>query len=327
MTGDAGTPAVHAEGLCKLFGDREAVTGVDLSVRAGEIFGFLGPNGAGKSTTISMLCTLLRPTLGHAAVAGHDVVREPDEVRRRIGLVFQESTVDGDLTAEDNLRFHAELFGMPRREARRTIAAMLDMVDLTERAGTRVRTFSGGMRRRLEIVRGLLHSPHVLFLDEPTTGLDPQTRVAIWEHLHRMRDERGTTLFLTTHQMEEAEHCDRIAIIDNGEIVAEGATDELKAVIGEDLITLRTGDDDTAVKVLRKRFRLDAAAGPGGVRLRAADGAAFVPTLCAELTVPVHSVTVAPPTLDDVFLHYTGRTIREAETGPMTMADLVARRR
>lgn len=327
MKGDAGTPAVHAEGLCKLFGDQEAVTGVDLSVRAGEIFGFLGPNGAGKSTTISMLCTLLRPTLGHAAVAGHDVVREPDEVRRRIGLVFQESTVDGDLTAEDNLRFHAELFGMPRREARRTIAAMLDMVDLTERAGTRVRTFSGGMRRRLEIVRGLLHSPHVLFLDEPTTGLDPQTRVAIWEHLHRMRDERGTTLFLTTHQMEEAEHCDRIAIIDNGEIVAEGATDELKAVIGKDLITLRTGDDDTAVKVLRERFRLDAAAGPDGVRLRAADGATFVPTLCAELTVPVHAVTVTPPTLDDVFLHYTGRTIREAETGPMTMADLVARRR
>ncbi|MFJ7418793.1 ATP-binding cassette domain-containing protein [Streptomyces uncialis] len=327
MTGDAGTPAVHAEGLCKLFGDQEAVTGVDLSVRAGEIFGFLGPNGAGKSTTISMLCTLLRPTLGHAAVAGHDVVREPDEVRRRIGLVFQESTVDGDLTAEDNLRFHAELFGIPRREARRTIAAMLDMVDLTERAGTRVRTFSGGMRRRLEIVRGLLHSPHVLFLDEPTTGLDPQTRAAIWEHLHRMRDERGTTLFLTTHQMEEAEHCDRIAIIDNGEIVAEGATGELKAVIGKDLITLRTGDDDTAVKVLRERFRLDAATGPDGVRLRAADGAAFVPTLCAELTVPVHSVTVAPPTLDDVFLHYTGRTIREAETGPMTMADLVARRR
>ncbi|GAB2592537.1 daunorubicin resistance protein DrrA family ABC transporter ATP-binding protein [Streptomyces capparidis] len=306
-----GGPAVRTAGLGKTYGGRDVVAGLDITVPEGEIFGFLGPNGAGKTTTIGMLCTLVRPTRGSAEVAGCDVLRRPDEVRRRIGLVFQESTLDGDLTAEENLRFQADLFGLPRARARSAIAALLELVDLADRSGTPVATFSGGMRRRLEIARGLLHTPRVLFLDEPTTGLDPQTRAVIWRHLHRLRDEHRVTVFLTTHHLEEAEHCDRLAIMDGGGLVAEGTPQALKAVVGNDLVALRTDDDEAAARVVRERFGRDAEAGPAGLRLRVPDGAAFAPRLCAELGVPVHSLTVTPPTLDDVFLHYTGRTIRE----------------
>ncbi|WP_238014370.1 ATP-binding cassette domain-containing protein [Dactylosporangium sp. AC04546] len=237
--------AVHTDGLRKQYGPATAVEALDLCVEAGEIYGFLGPNGAGKSTTIGMLCTLLRPTAGEALVAGHDVRRAPDAVRRSIGLVFQESTLDGDLTAEENLRFQAELFGVPRRRARPAISAALELVDLADRRGTPVRAFSGGMRRRLEIVRGLLHTPRVLFLDEPTTGLDPQTRAAIWAYLHRIRDEHGVTVFLTTHHLEEAEHCDRVGIIDRGELLVEGPPavlkDELAAATLDEVFLHHTG--------------------------------------------------------------------------------------
>ncbi|GAA4800204.1 ABC transporter ATP-binding protein [Streptomyces ziwulingensis] len=318
--------AVRAEGLSKLYGERAAVVGLDLDVADGEIFGFLGPNGAGKSTTIGMLSTLVRPTLGRAWIAGHDVLCDPRAVRSRIGLVFQEPSLDEELTAAENLRFQAELFGLARAEARRRIAALLELVDLTARRDGLVRTFSGGMRRRLEIARGLLHAPRVLFLDEPTTGLDPQTRAAIWEHLHRLRRERELTVFLTTHHLEEAENCDRIAIMDDGELVAEGTPRELKAVVGDDLVVLRTGDDAAAAAAVRASFAVAAEAGASGVRMRVPDGAAFVPRLCARLTVPVHAVTVAPPTLDDVFLHYTGRSIREADRGPVSPGDLATRR-
>ncbi|GGO87598.1 ATP-binding cassette domain-containing protein [Wenjunlia tyrosinilytica] len=364
--GGSGGAAVLAEGLRKDYGDRSAVDGLDLAVPAGRTFGFLGPNGAGKSTTIGMLCTLLRPSGGRARVAGRDVLSEPHEVRRRIGLVFQESTLDVDLTAMENLRFHADLFGIPRRQAVESIIDMLELVDLADRRDSTVRTFSGGMRRRLEIARGLLHTPRVLFLDEPTTGLDPQTRVAIWEHLHRLRREREVTVFLTTHHLEEAEHCDLIAIMDEGRLVAQGTPAELKAVVGADLVVLRTDDDEAAARAIRERLGLDAdsfdadsfdtadldtagldaagldapsldAAGldadgfapdrsPGGLRLRVPDGAAFVPRLCAAISVPVHSVTVTPPTLDDVFLHYTGRTIREADSGASPFAGIAPRR-
>jgi len=309
--------AVLARGLRKSYGQVEAVDRLDLTVAEGETFGFLGPNGAGKSTSIGMLCTLLRPTSGRAEVAGHDILDDQDRVRRRIGLVFQETTVDTDLTAVENLRFHADLYGLTRREGRERIAAMLDLMGLTERAGDPVRTFSGGMRRRLEIARGLLHTPRVLFLDEPTTGLDPQTRATIWTHLHRLRRELGTTLFLTTHQLDEAEQCDRIAIMDRGAVVTHGTPTQLKAVIGDDLIVLRTADDATARRSLREQFGLTAETGDGELRFRVPDGAAFVPRLCTGLAVPVHSVRVVPPTLDDVFLHQTGRSIREAErSGP-----------
>ncbi|MDJ1135244.1 ATP-binding cassette domain-containing protein [Streptomyces iconiensis] len=321
----SGTTVVETRGLSKLFGQRAAVTGLDLDVAAGEIFGFLGPNGAGKSTTIGMLATLVRPTLGEARVAGYDVTRDPHAVRRRIGLVFQEPSLDGELTAQENMRFQAELFGVPRREARSAIAALLGLVDLTDRKDSPVHTYSGGMKRRLEIAKGLLHTPRVLFLDEPTTGLDPQTRAAIWEHLHRLREEQEITIFLTTHHLEEAENCDRIAIMDEGELATEGTPAELKAVIGSDLVVLRTGDDAEAARTVRERFGTEAETGTDGVRLRVADGAAFVPRLCAEISVPVHAVTVTPPTLDDVFLHSTGRTIRDADDGPGALAALERR--
>ena len=189
--------------------------GIDFEVHAGETFGFLGPNGAGKSTTISMLCTLVRPTAGTALVAGHDVVRERDEVRRNIGLVFQDTTLDGYLTAEQNLRLHAELYGMPRAASVARLRQVMEMVGLWERAGEpRRNTFSGGMKRRLEIARGLLHSPRVLFLDEPTVGLDPQTRSSIWSYIGELKRDEDITIFLTTHYMDEAEYCDRIAIMD-----------------------------------------------------------------------------------------------------------------
>jgi ABC-2 type transport system ATP-binding protein len=322
---DCDDAAVVTQELGKSYGGRQAVSGLNLTVPAGTTFGFLGPNGAGKTTTIGMLCTLLRPTKGRAEVAGCDVVTRPDEVRSRIGLLFQESTLDPDLSASENLRFYAELFGLPRRQVRPAVAGLLELVDLADRAESMVRTFSGGMRRRLEIARGLVHAPQVLFLDEPTSGLDPQTRTAIWEHLHRLRREQAITLFMTTHHLAEAERCDRIAIIDRGELVAEGTPTELKRIVGADLVVLCTDDDEAAARTVDERFGLAARPGPDGVQVRVPDGAAFVPRLCAALDTRVASVTVLPPTLDDVFLHFTGRTIRESNAGMRMPADLGAR--
>jgi len=203
--------------LVRRFGDVTAVNGISFEVGEGEIFGFLGPNGAGKSTTINVLCTLLRPTTGRAWVAGIDVVADPRGVRRQIGLVFQDTTLDDYLTAEENLRFHADLYGVPMQSVAERLDAVLKMVDLSDRRDHLVGTFSGGMKRRLEIARGLIHSPRVLFLDEPTVGLDPQTRAHIWEYILELRRAEATTIFMTTHSMEEAERCDRIAIIDKGD--------------------------------------------------------------------------------------------------------------
>ncbi len=288
-----GAAAIQAEGLVKRFDELEAVRGVSFSVPPGQTFGFLGPNGAGKSTTISMLCTLLQPSAGRASVAGFDVVERQAEVRRRIGLVFQDTTLDDYLTAEENLRFHAELYGVPRDTVAARLNQVLDLVGLGERRGSQVRTFSGGMKRRLEISRGLLHSPRVLFLDEPTIGLDPQ--------------------FLTTHYMDEAEYCDRISIIDNGTIVVEGTPDELKASVGKDRVTLRSDDDAAAIAALRVRFGLDATVSEDAVTFHIGGGEEFVPRLFAELGVRIRAISVARPTLDDVFMSYTGRTIRDAE--------------
>ncbi|GAA2292193.1 daunorubicin resistance protein DrrA family ABC transporter ATP-binding protein [Streptomyces atrovirens] len=311
MTSSGTKAVIRTEGLRKAYGDIEAVAGLDLAVPAGEIFGFLGPNGAGKSTTINMLCTLLRPTSGRASVAGHDTVEEADEVRRSIGLVFQQTTLDKELTVEENLRFQADLFDVPRRRAQDRIGHLLELTDLADRRDAAVRTLSGGMQRRLEIARGLLHSPRVLFLDEPTTGLDPQTRGVIWEYLRRLPREHGVTIFLTTHHLAEAEYCGRLAIMDGGKLLVEDTPALLKAVIASDLVEIRTGDDRAAAEAIRTRFGIEAAESAAGLNFRVADGAAFVPRLCSELTVPIHSVTVTPPTLDDVFLHYTGRTIRD----------------
>jgi ABC-2 type transport system ATP-binding protein len=304
-------PAIRARGLAKSYPDGPAVRGVDLTVAAGETFGFLGPNGAGKSTTIAMLCTLAAPSAGRAWIAGHDVAADPHQVRRRIGLVFQDTTLDQELTAWENLRFHARLYGLASATARTRARSLLELVGLGERRDSLVRTFSGGMKRRLEIVRGLMHHPRVLFLDEPTVGLDPQTRAQIWEHLHRLRQSEQITLFLTTHYLDEAEHCDRIAIIDGGRIIAEGTPAGLKAVIGADRVELRSSDDRAAAAQLYDAFGLQATPGPGGLSVRVNDGAAFVPRMCASLDVAIESVTVVRPSLDDVFFHYTGRGIRE----------------
>jgi ABC-2 type transport system ATP-binding protein len=308
-----GAAAIQAEGLVKRFDELEAVRGVSFSVPPGQTFGFLGPNGAGKSTTISMLCTLLKPSAGRASVAGFDVVERQAEVRRRIGLVFQDTTLDDYLTAEENLRFHAELYGLPRDTVAARLNQVLDLVGLGERRGSQVRTFSGGMKRRLEISRGLLHSPRVLFLDEPTIGLDPQTRSQIWAYLNELRRREVITMFLTTHYMDEAEYCDRIAIIDDGTIVVEGTPDELKASVSKDRVTLRSDDDAAAIAALRDRFGLDATVSEDAVTFHVAGGEEFVPRLFAELGVRIRAISVARPTLDDVFMSYTGRTIRDAE--------------
>ncbi|TDB98733.1 ATP-binding cassette domain-containing protein [Actinomadura sp. 7K534] len=310
-----GEPAVEVDGLSKRFGDVEAVRGIEFTVRPGEVFGFLGPNGAGKSTTINMLCTLLRPSGGRALVAGHDVVRERDAVRRNIGLVFQDTTLDGYLSGEQNLRFHAELYGVPRQAVGERMRQVLEMVGLWDRRGDLVQTYSGGMKRRLEIARGLLHSPRVLFLDEPTVGLDPQTRASIWDYIRQLKDAEEITIFMTTHYMDEAEFCERIAIMDSGTIVALDTPESLKAGIGEDRVRIRTSDDDAAIAALEERFGLAAVVSEGAVTFSVAAGEAFVPRLFAELGVPIRSVNVSRPSLDDVFMSFTGTTIRDAEAG------------
>jgi len=307
--------AVAVEQLRKTYGKIEAVKGVSFEVAPGEVFGFLGPNGAGKTTTISMLCTLVNPTGGSAAVAGHDVVRERDEVRRNIGLVFQDPTLDGYLSAEQNLRFHAELYGVPKSAVAARIRRVMEMVALWDRKDAKVMTFSGGMKRRLEIARGLLHSPRVLFLDEPTVGLDPQTRAAIWGYINELRVSEDITIFMTTHYMDEAEYCDRIAIIDHGEVVVIDSPERLKASVGKDRVQIQTRDDQAAITALRARFGLEAAVHEGAVTFAVASGEEFVPRLFAELGMPITSVSVSRPSLDDVFMSYTGSTIRDAESG------------
>jgi ABC-2 type transport system ATP-binding protein len=306
--------AVSVEGLVKRYDDVEAVRGVDIEVRAGEIFGFLGPNGAGKSTTINMLCTLVRPSAGFARVAGHDIVRERDEVRRNIGLVFQDTTLDGYLSAEQNLRLHAELYGVPREAVDERMRQVMEMVGLWERRTSLVNTFSGGMKRRLEIARGLLHSPRVLFLDEPTVGLDPQTRRSIWRYIRELKAREDITIFLTTHYMDEAEYCDRIAIIDQGRIIVLDTPEALKAKVGKDRVQIETDDDEAAIAALRDRFGIEATVAEGTVTFGVPAGEQFVPRLFAELGQQIRSVSVARPSLDDVFMSYTGTTIRDAES-------------
>jgi ABC-2 type transport system ATP-binding protein len=306
--------AIEVTDLVKSYGDVEAVRGVSFTVPRGEVFGFLGPNGAGKSTTINMLCTLARPTSGAARVGGYDVTTQRDDVRRHIGLVFQDQTLDGHLTAAQNLRMHAELYGIDPGVVGERMRQMLEMVDLWDRRDQQVQTFSGGMRRRLEIARGLLHSPRVLFLDEPTVGLDPQTRSSIWRYIRALQDTEGTTIFMTTHYMDEAEFCDRIAIMDRGELVVLDTPEALKASVGADRVVLGTADNDAALTALRERFGVDASIAEDAVTFHVEDGEAFVPRLFAELGVAITSVSVSRPTLDDVFMQHTGTTIRDAET-------------
>ncbi|WP_405901410.1 ATP-binding cassette domain-containing protein [Streptomyces sp. NBC_00727] len=316
--------AITTRGLVKSYpgpqGTTMAVNGLDLDVRRGETFAFLGPNGAGKSTTIAMLCALARPTSGHATVAGADVRTQPHQVRQRVGMLFQQSALDPDLTPEQNLYIHARLYGLRRGYARQRTAEVLEVAGLTDRRRSPVRTLSGGMRRRLEIARQLLHAPSVLFLDEPTTGLDPHARAQIWDHLYALRERRGSTLFVTTHQLEEAANCDRVAIIDHGRLVAQGTPSALKAAIGDDRVVLRTSQDDSAYAIVRRIVPPGhtVTTDPDGICLRLPDGSSWIPRLCAALEshgIAVRAASATPPTLDDVFFHHTGRSIHSEPPG------------
>jgi ABC-2 type transport system ATP-binding protein len=312
------TPAVEVHGLTKRYGDLVAVDGIDFSVTQGEIFAFLGPNGAGKSTTIKMLCTLAHPTSGRAMVAGFDVGTQAKSVRRHIGLVFQEQTLDDQLTAEENLRFHAVLYGVPHDQVDARITRVLELVALSDRRKDLVSTYSGGMARRLEIARGMLHTPKVLFLDEPTVGLDPQTRALIWEDIQRLRREEGVTIFLTTHYMDEAENAERIAIIDHGSIIALDTPDVLKASVGSDTVEVETADDEAALASLKLAgYKVERT--ESGVTAFVADEEAAVGSIVAAAGVPVRTVRAHRPTLDDVFLHFTGREIREQHGEAVSM--------
>ncbi|MCD6324619.1 MAG: ATP-binding cassette domain-containing protein [Desulfurococcales archaeon] len=320
--------AVVVDGLVKKYGDLTAVAGISFKVREGEIFGFLGPNGAGKTTTIHVLTTLLKPTAGKAYVNGYDVVKEAAEVRRSIGVVFQDPSLDDQLTAYENMFIHGKIYGIPTSELRRRIDGLLGFVELSKFRDVQVKKFSGGMRRRLEIARSLLHKPKVLFLDEPTLGLDPQTRAHIWEYIRKLRDEEGVTVFMTTHYMEEAEAlADRVAIIDHGKIIAEGTPDELKSIVGNEIIYVKFepvngGPPCIPIGECRNVSRNE-------IALKVWNASEALPKVFEEamkLGVRIREVSYKRPTLNDVFLYLTGREIREE--GPESlMKALVVRRR
>ena len=302
---------IKVDNLTKKFKALAAVDGISFTVNEGEVFGFLGPNGAGKTTTINILCTLLSPTSGTAEIMGFDCARNPDEVRAAIGLIFQDTTLDAGLTAYENLKFHAYLYNLDRKLTERRIDEMLSVVELQTRKHDLIKNFSGGMKRRLEIARGLLHYPRVLFLDEPTIGLDPQTRNTIWDFINTLRKKEKITVFMTTHYMEEAENCDRIAIMDHGKIIALDTPANLKGTVHGDIIHLVTADNQLAQVEIRRTFNIVAREENGGLSLEAEKGEEFIPKLIHVLPVQTLSVSLKKPTLNDVFLRLTGRTIRD----------------
>ena len=304
---------IKVENLVKRFGQLMAVDNISFNVAPGEIFGFLGPNGAGKTTTINILCTLSKPTSGRAFINGFDVVRQQSQVRQSIGLVFQDPSLDEQLSGLQNLHFHAMVYNVPSSVREERIEEMLRMVELWDRRNSVVRTYSGGMKRRLELARGLLHRPKVLFLDEPTLGLDPQTRNRIWEYILALRQHEGTTIFLTTHYMDEAEKADRIAIIDYGKLVAIDTPEKLKRLVGKDIISVRTDDDDRAAEELRLRYQAEARRDNNGLTFEVASGEEFLPTFIKEFGTKILRVSLYRPSLDDVFLKLTGREMRQEE--------------
>ncbi len=311
-----GTDIIEVRDLEHVFNSIKAVRGITFSVRRGEIFSFLGPNGAGKSTTINILTTLLPPQTGTVRVAGYDVAREPDRVRKSIGIVFQDEVLDRDLTVWETMEFHGRLYSIPRGERRQRIEDMLRVVELESKRNERTKNLSGGMKRRLEIARGLMTRPEVLFLDEPTSGLDPQTRIRMWEYIRQV-NAGGTTIFLTTHYMEEADMLsDRISIIDHGRIVTTGTPDELKSSLGEDVIYLETMDDTEAREILQGvgdiRSIVDS---PRGLSITiSTDGSHCLPRIVERVRgagIEISSANLKKPTMDDVFVHYTGRELRD----------------
>jgi ABC-2 type transport system ATP-binding protein len=321
MNTNVPTAAIAVENIVKRYGDFEAVKGVTFEVGDGEIFGLLGPNGAGKSTLIRMMTTLIPVSSGRAIVAGHDVSREPDAVRRVIGVIPQALTSDIDLTVEENLSIYAKLYEVPKAERKRNIDELLEAVDLTKWRGAQTKTLSGGMRRRLEIARGLVHNPRIFFLDEPTTGLDPVSRVAVWEMLDHLRKSHHLTMLITTHYMEEADNlCDRIAIVDHGKLVALDTPMALKAsVLGTNVVEAQfTHESDEWPARLKQLAGVTAVEAHGSAmyKLLTADGS-LTTTQLVEMAVSkgevIKSLSVQTTTLDDVFVHYTGRQLRDEQ--------------
>ena len=312
-------PAIRAQGLVRRFGTNVAVDGVDLSVAPGEIYGFLGPNGAGKSTTVRMLVTLLAPTAGRAFVAGRDVVADPGSVRLRIGVALQEAALDAKQTGAEILRLQGRLYGLTGREVDRRLKELRELIDIGDALEGRVGSYSGGMRRRLDLAAALVHNPDVLFLDEPTTGLDPVSRTRVWEEVRRLNAELGVTIFLTTQYLEEADRlADRVGIIDRGRIVAEGTPAELKRSVGQDLVVVSTrGELDGIVDRLRGLEAVERVdARDGEISLSTPDGPRVVGRVAVALEeagVAVDGLTLRTPTLDDAFLEVTGNRMRSHE--------------
>lgn len=298
--------AVSTVDLRHSYGPREALAGVCLEVPEGGLFGLLGPNGGGKTTIFKILSTLLRPTGGRAEVLGFDASRQPLEIRRRIGVVFQNPSLDRKLTVRENILYHGRLYGVPSGELERRAGELLERYRLADRAGDLAETLSGGLRRRLELAKSLLHEPKLLLLDEPTVGLDPGGRKDFWDHLCALRAERGMTILLTTHLMEEADRCERLAILDRGRVIAEGAPDSLKAAIGGDVISIATADPEALAQALRERFGVEASRLDGELRLERPQGHAFIPQIVEAFPGMIQSVKLGRPTLEDAFVHYTG---------------------
>lgn len=306
---------IEVKDLTKSFGKLLAVDKLNFSVHPGEVFGLLGPNGAGKTTTLSMLCTILKPSSGTAMVNGINVAKHPSQVRRMIGIVFQEPSIDDRLTGRENLEMHANLYGVPRTEQKKRIDEVLNLVELEDKADLLMRTYSGGMRRRLEIARGLIHYPKALFLDEPTIGLDPQTREHIWSYILELSKRENITMILTTHYMEEADRlCNRVAIIDYGKIIALGEPRRLKEGLEGDLISVRTSAvKELAEKLNEMKLVRDLKQMDGELKLVVRNGNATIPRIveiAGSLGIHIESMSIREPTLEDVFLHFTGREIR-----------------
>jgi len=309
---------IQVENLKKKYNNIIALNGISFSVKRGEVFGFLGPNGAGKTTTINILCTLVLPDSGLAYVNGYHVANESDSVRKSIGLVFQETILDNHLTAEENLYLHAMLYGISRKDFVIRKRELLKLCELWSKRKMRVETFSGGMKRRLELVRALIHWPQILFLDEPTVGLDPQTRKKIWDYIFTIRSKKDTTVFLTTQYLNEAEKCDRIAIIDDGKIVAVDTPENLKRMIGGDIIIFKTENNEQAEKEFRKKFPKYPIKWIGKeLRIEVDNGDKFLPILVKAINQRITSMQLRQPTLEDVFLEITGRKIREETNGEL----------
>ena len=312
---------IVVENLEHRYGDFKAVDNISFSVKKGEIFSFLGPNGAGKSTAINILITLLSLQKGKATVAGYDVTKDPQSVRESIGIVFQDITLDRDMTVWEILEFHGRLYNMPDAERRARIDELLQLVQLEAKRGERIKSLSGGMKRRLEIARGLMTRPRVLFLDEPTIGLDPQTRMRMWEYIKGVNNE-GTTIFLTTHYMDEADHLsDRISIIDHGKIVISGTSWELKNTLGRDIIYLETNDNGTAVRLLNGQpsIRDIKIKTKGFILMVNEDGTKVLPGIIDTLRnskIEITTINLKKPSMDDVFVFYTGKEIRDEGAAP-----------